>query len=325
MIVGITCDLRSEYLARGYSDEETAELDRDDTLTAIEEAIRGAGHVPDRIGSAPALMERLLKGDRWDLVFNFAEGLWGLGRESLVPCLLDAWRIPYTFSDPAVLGLSLHKAMTKRVVRDVGVPTPDFAVVERPDDVAGVRLRYPLFAKPLAEGTGKGVDPSSKIDNPAQLAATCAELLRRFRQPVLVEEYLPGREFTVAIVGTGAKAEAIGAMEVILNDKAEAHAYSYVNKEQCDDRVVYKLATGEADRQCRQTALAAWRGIGARDAGRIDVRMDRNGVVNFIEVNPLAGLHPQHSDLPIICTLVGITFQQLIERILQSAIRRVQS
>ncbi len=324
MTVGITYDLRSEYLARGFSLEETAELDQEGTLVAIDAAVQKAGYATDRIGSAQSLMERLLKGDRWDLVFNFAEGLFGLGRESLVPALLDAWRIPYTFSDPAVLALSLHKAMTKRVVRDLGVPTPAFAVVERPEDVAAVRLAYPLFAKPLAEGTGKGVTPASKIDNPSQLAAACAELLRKFRQPVLVEEYLPGREFTVAILGTGAKAEAVGAMEVILNEKAEAHAYSYVNKEECDDRVVYQLATGEVDRRCRETALAAWRGIGARDAGRIDVRMDRKGVVNFIEVNPLAGMHPVHSDLPIICTMVGISFQQIIDRVLESAMERVR-
>ncbi len=325
MTIGLTYDLRSEYLARGYSEEETAELDRDDTVAAIEEAVRRAGHATDRIGSAGALAERLAKNHRWDLVFNICEGLHGLGREALVPAMLDAHRIPYTFSDPAVLALSLHKAMTKRVMRDLGVPTPDFAVVERPEDVEGVRLAYPLFAKPLAEGTGKGIDAASKIGTPAELRAVCADLLARFRQPVLVEEFLPGREFTAGIVGTGAEAGVVGVMEVIFNAKAEVDAYSYVNKEECDDRVVYRLAEGDIDRECREVTLKAWRGLGARDAGRVDLRVARDGKVSFIEVNPLAGLHPQHSDLPIICTLVGITFQQLIERILQSAIRRVRS
>ena len=324
MTIGLTYDLRSEYLARGYSEEETAELDRDDTVAAIEEAVRRAGHATVRIGSAGALAERLAKNQRWDLVFNICEGLYGLGREALVPAMLDAHRIPYTFSDPAVLGLCLHKALTKRVVRDLGVPTPDFAVVERPVDVDGVQLAYPLFAKPLAEGTGKGIDASSKIETPAALRKTCADLLSRFRQPVLVEEFLPGREFTAGIVGTGADAEVVGVMEVILNDKAEADVYSYVNKEECDERVVYRLAEDGVARECREVALKAWRGLGARDAGRIDLRVARDGKVSFIEVNPLAGLHPQHSDLPIICTMVGVTFQQLVERILDSAIRRVQ-
>jgi len=286
--------------------------------------VRAAGHATVRIGSAGALAERLAKNQRWDLVFNICEGLHGLGREALVPAMLDAHRIPYTFSDPAVLGLCLHKALTKRVVRDLGVPTPDFAVVERPEDVEGVRLVYPLFAKPLAEGTGKGIDAASKIETPAALRKACAELLERFGQPVLVEEFLPGREFTAGIVGTGADAEVVGVMEVILNAKAEADAYTYVNKEECDDRVVYRLAEGDIDRECREVCLRAWRGLGARDAGRVDLRAARDGQVSFIEVNPLAGLHPRHSDLPIICTMVGITFPQLIGRILASAFRRVR-
>jgi D-alanine-D-alanine ligase len=325
MTIGLTYDLRSEYLARGYSEEETAELDRDDTVAAIEEAVRRAGHATVRIGSAGALAERLAKNQRWDLVFNICEGLYGLGREALVPAMLDAHRIPYTFSDPAVLGLSLHKALTKRIVRDLGVPTPDFAVIELIEDVEGVRLAYPLFAKPLAEGTGKGIDAASKIAAPDALKKVCADLLVRFRQPVLVEEFLPGREFTAGIVGTGAAAEVVGVMEVILNTKAEADVYSYVNKAECDDRVVYRLAEDGIGSECRQVSLKAWRGLGARDAGRVDLRVARDGKVSFIEVNPLAGLHPQHSDLPIICTMVGITFQQLIERILASAIRRVRS
>ncbi len=323
MTVGLTYDLRSEYLARGYSEEETAELDRDDTVDAIEEAVRGAGHATVRIGSAGALAERLAKNQRWDLVFNICEGLYGLGREALVPAMLDAHRIPYTFSDPAVLAVSLHKAMAKHVIRDLGVPTPAFAVIERPGDVDAVKLSYPLFAKPLAEGTGKGIGPNSKIATPAALKKACAELLERFHQPVLVEEYLPGREFTAGVVGTGADAEVIGVMEVILNENAEADAYSYVNKEYCDDKVIYRRADGDLDRECREVTLQAWRGLGCRDGGRIDLRVARDGRVSFIEVNPLAGLHPQHSDLPIICTMYGVTFQQLIERILASAARRV--
>lgn len=324
MTIGLTYDLRSEYLARGYSEEETAELDRDDTVEAIEAAVRAAGHATVRIGSAGALAERLAKNQRWDLVFNICEGLYGLGREALVPAMLDAHRIPYTFSDPAVLGLCLHKALTKRVVRDLGVPTPDFAVVERPEDVDGIGLAYPLFAKPLAEGTGKGINAASKIATPEGLRKVCLDLLERFRQPVLVEEFLPGREFTAGIVGTGAEAEVVGVMEVILNAEAEADAYSYVNKEECDERVVYRLVRDGLERECRDVTLRAWRGLGARDAGRIDLRVSRDGKVNFIEINPLAGLHPQHSDLPIICTMVGMPFQRLIERILESALRRVR-
>jgi D-alanine-D-alanine ligase len=320
--VGLTYDMRSEYLAQGFSEEETAEFDRDETIEAIEAAVRREGHETERIGSYRGLVAALSAGKRWDLVFNICEGMYGMGREALVPALLEAWRIPYTFSDPVTLAVSLHKAMTKRVVRDAGVATPDFAVVETAADIDAVRLPYPLFAKPLGEGTGKGVTPASRITSREELQSVCARLLSTFRQPVLVESFLSGREFTTGIVGTGAQAEVVGTMEVIFLETAEAHAYTYVNKEYCDDKMRYILATGREAEQCRDLALKAWRALGARDAGRVDIRMDGNGVPNFIEANPLAGLHPQHSDLPIICTMAGVSFQELIHRILQSAGRR---
>jgi D-alanine-D-alanine ligase len=320
--VGLTYDLRSEYLAQGFSEEETAEFDRDETINAIEEAVRKEGYATDRIGNFRGLIAALAEGRTWDLVFNLCEGMHGMGREALVPALLDAWRIPYTFSDPVVLAVSLNKAMTKRIVRDAGVATPDFAVVETSADADAVGLPFPLFAKPLGEGTGKGISPSSRILSREELRAVCAILLATFHQPVLVETYLPGREFTTAIIGTGPQAEVIGTMEVILLETAEAHAYTYLNKEYCDDRVRYELTRGREAEQCESLALRAWRALGARDAGRIDIRMDARGVPSFIEVNPLAGLHPQHSDLPIICTMVGVSFQQLIHRIMESARRR---
>ena len=320
--VGLTYDLRSEYLAQGFSEEETAEFDRDETIDAIEAAVRREGHAAERIGNFQGLTTALSAGKRWDLVFNICEGMHGMGREALVPALLDAWRIPYTFSDPVVLAVSLHKAMTKRVVRDAGVATPDFAVVETAADIEAIRLPFPLFAKPLGEGTGKGVTPSSRILSREELRSVCGRLLAAFHQPVLVETFLPGREFTTGIVGTGAEATVIGTMEVIFLEKAEAHAYTYVNKEYCDGKVRYELAVGREAEQCTELALKAWRALGARDAGRIDIRMDGNGVPSFIEVNPLAGLHPQHSDLPIICTMTGISFQELVHRILDSAGRR---
>ncbi len=322
MTVGLTYDLRTEWLAQGYSELETAEFDREETVAAVEAAVRAEGAATERIGNYRGLMSALAAGKRWDLVFNFSEGMYGLAREALVPALLDAYRIPYTFSDPVVLAVSLHKGLTKRIVRDAGVLTPDFAVVERAEDLDGISLRYPLFAKPLAEGTGKGVTSRSRIENRTQLQNVCASLLAAYAQPVIVEEYLPGREFTTAIVGTGAQAAVIGSMEVVLLDTAEAHAYTYTNKEYCDDRVRYALATGDIAEGCADLALRAWRAIGGRDAGRIDIRMDAAGRPCFIEVNPLAGLHPQHSDLPIICSMVGVSFQELIGRILVSARRR---
>jgi D-alanine-D-alanine ligase len=323
MKIGLTFDLRSYYLAQGYSEEDTAEFDWDDTIEAISGALAGLGHRTERIGAVTQLVPKLAAGERWDLVFNIAEGMHGLARESQVPALLDAYRIPYTFSDPVVLGICLHKGWAKRVIRDQGLPTPDFAVVAGEEDLSAVRLSYPLFAKPVAEGTGKGVDSGSKLTSRAELEARCRELLARYRQPVLVERFLPGREYTVGIIGTGAKAEAVGTLEVLLRQGAEREVYSYQNKENCEELVDYRLAKDPKALQAQATALAGWRALGCRDAGRIDLREDERGVPNIMELNPLAGLHPQHSDLPILCGLAGISFPELIRRIVDSAVERM--
>jgi D-alanine-D-alanine ligase len=326
MRIGLTYDLRSEYLAAGYGVEETAEFDREDTIAGLEEALAAAGHAPERIGNARQLVARLLAGDRWDLVFNIAEGLHGLGREALVPALLDAHQIPYTFSDPLVLALALHKGMTKRVIRDAGLPTPAFAVVEQAGDAEAVALPLPLFVKPVAEGTGKGVSAASIIRRREDLAPACADLLARFRQPVLVEELLTGREFTVGLVGTGPRARALGTLEVLLGPEAEEGAYSYENKAHFEGKVTYRVGNRDDDPQVREAeevALGAWRALGCRDGGRLDLRCDAQGRCQFLEVNPLAGLNPTISDLPILCRQVGITYHRLIAEIVESAMERV--
>ena len=319
----MTYDLRDDYIAEGYTEEETAEFDHPLTIAAIEGALQSLGFETDRIGHVRALAERLVAGERWDLVFNIAEGLRGFGREAQVPALLDAWDIPYTFSDPLVLSLTLHKGMTKRVIRDLGIPTPDFAVVETREEIAAVDLPFPLFAKPVAEGTGKGVTAASKIGDPEGLARVCGELLATFGQPVLIETFLPGREFTVGIIGTGAEAFAPGVLEVHLTEKAEPGVYSYANKDDWHGKIEYALAHDEMALTAKETALAAWRGLGCRDGGRIDLRADVRGVPNFIEVNPLAGIRPEHSDLPILCELAGMPYRELINGIMLSALKRV--
>lgn len=323
MNVGLTYDLREEYLLLGYKEEETAEFDRGETIDAIEAALRSLGYRTDRIGSAKNLTGRLAAGDRWDMVFNIAEGLNGFGREALVPALLDEFGIPYAFSDPLVLSLTLHKGMAKRVVRDARVPTPDFKVLEKPGDLDRIiDLPFPLFIKPVAEGTGKGITAASKIMNAAQLSVMGKKMLENYRQPVLVETFLPGREFTVGILGTGDRAAVIGVMEVLLKDSAEPDAYSYSNKEKCDEMVEYRLVKDESAEETARIALKSYRVLGCRDAGRVDMRLDANGVPNFIEVNPLAGLNPEHSDLCIIAEKAGLTYGGLIGFIMESAVER---
>jgi D-alanine-D-alanine ligase len=328
MRIGLTYDLRTEYLAAGFSEDETAEFDRPDTVEHIEGALQQLGHQTDRIGHARQLIRRLAAGDDWDLVFNIAEGLAGIAREAQVPAILDVYGIAYTFSDPLVMSLTLHKGLTKTVVASGGVPTPAFAVVSDSRDAEKIELPMPLFAKPVAEGTGKGVSPSSKIRDRASLKSVCEHLLAEYQQPVLVETYLPGREFTVGIVGSGASARALGTLEIVLLAGAEADAYSYVNKERCEELVEYRLVQAGNDEQVREAekvALAAWRILGCRDAGRVDLRCDSAGRPSFMEVNPLAGLHPEHSDLPILATKIGMPYVELIGQIVSSAAVRVDT
>ena len=324
MKIGLTYDLRSEYLKMGYGEEETAEFDKEETVAAIEHALHLHGFGTERIGNVHQLGQALVQGRRWDLVFNICEGMYGIGREAQVPAMLDAWNIPYVFSGPLVLSLTLHKAMTKRVVRDAGIPTADFRLIRTPEDLAVLDLSYPLFAKPLAEGTGKGINGNSFISSPPELLATCMGLLTKFRQPVLVEEYLSGREFTTGIVGTGPKAKVVGTMEITLLSDAEKNAYSYSNKENYIDLVNYNRTTGTEAEECAKVALEAWRVLECEDGGRVDIRYNRQGEACFIEVNPLAGLNPVHSDLPILCGLNGISYTSLIKMIMSSALEKVR-
>jgi D-alanine-D-alanine ligase len=323
MLIGFTYDLRDEYRRRGYTEQEVAEFERTETIDAIESILISLGHQVDRIGGIENLTARLVAGDRWQLVFNLAEGLHGFAREAQVPAILDAYGIPYTLSDALVLALTLHKGLTKRIVRDIGIATPDFFIVESAADAAQCPLSFPVFAKPVASGSSIGISAASKVTNSAQLESVCASLLRQFRQPVLVEAFLPGRELTVGIVGTGVKARTVGVMEVTLTEKAEPGIYSYANKTNYEDRVRYSLATDGMAVVASELAVRVWRELGCRDAGRMDFRSDADGSVHFLEVNPLAGLDPVHSDLSVLYRLLGIPFRQLFETILESAFERL--
>jgi D-alanine-D-alanine ligase len=388
--IGLTFDLRSEYLARGFSQEETAEFDSRDTIDALEEALASLGHEVQRVGNIYRLVELLggaaapgvnggalpgvkrgaipkihgavppnvngvaspgvngcattrfsgraasgvdntAGGGRWDLVFNVCEGLYGKSREAQVPALLDAFCIPYTFSDPVSLCLCHDKDAAKRIISHAGIPTPEFFSVDSIDkldeNIVKLRpdgLKYPLFVKPVSEGTGKGIDAESVVWDFPALKNRAACVIEKYRQAAIVETYLPGREFTVGVLGTGDEARAVGVMEVKLKEGAEPGVYSYANKERCEELVEYVLVEDAGIvREAVLVVLSAYRALGLRDAARIDIRADSNGRLNFIEANPLAGLHPWHSDLPIMCTKAGMSYRELIGHIVDSAARRI--
>lgn len=324
LTIGLTYDLKRDYLALGYKEEDVAEFDADITIDTIERTIAELGFKPERIGHVRALCAKLTSGARWDLVFNIAEGVSGRSREAQIPCLLEAFDIPYTLSDPLVCAVTLDKAVAKRILKAEGLNTAGFHVVHSESDVAKVNLPFPLFAKPIAEGTGKGIDRASRITNSAELRAVCQTLLLKFNQPVLIEEYLPGREFTVAILGTGAKARILGTMEVCFRANANTTIYTYEVKENYTSYVDYHCPPRTPETEAvERLALESYRALELRDAGRVDIRMDRDGRPSFMEVNPLPGLNPLHSDLPIIAKLVGVSYKDIISSIIESARSRM--
>jgi D-alanine-D-alanine ligase len=319
--IGFTYDLKQDYLDMGFSAEEAAEFDAPETIEGIHNALAELGFQVDRIGNVKSLIKKLEQGERWDLVFNICEGVKGTGREAQVPAVLDVYDIPYVFSGVLVLSLTLHKGFTKNIIRDKGIPTAPFFVANTIEEVENHTLVFPLFVKPVAEGTGKGIDSDSKVLNQDALRRVAKDRFDRFGQSLLIEEYLPGREFTVGVTGSGADARIAGMMEVVYRSHASG-IYSYENKAHYEKYIDYSVPEKEVWDACSSIALASWRALECLDGGRIDLRMDAHGIPNFIEVNPLAGLNPVHSDLPILAEKAGTGYKHLIGMIMNSALKR---
>ena len=322
MRIGLVYDLRDDYRLLGYSEEEIAEFDNIDTIDELAGALEALGCEVERVGRGQALAARFASGERFDLVFSIAEGVKGRSREAQVPALCELFDQPYLFSDPLTLAASLDKEVAKRLVRDAGVPTPEFAVARESASELQGWDHYPAFVKPLAEGTGKGCEAASLVHSPDELAAAVTRILSRYRQPALVERYLAGREFTVGIVGNGAEARVLGVCEILLKEQAEANVYSLRNKELCEELVTYQPADDAEAKAAAVLALKAYRALQCRDTARIDFRSDENGEPFFLEANPLAGLNPHHSDLPILAAQNGVPFVALIGMIVDAGLKR---
>jgi D-alanine-D-alanine ligase len=319
MRVGFVYDLRDEYRALGYSEEDCAEFDTVGTIDALAGAIERQGCEVMRVGRGVVLAERLASGERFDLVFSIAEGLGGRNREAQVPALCELFDQPYVFSDALTMAATLDKAVAKRLVRDAGVATAPFRVLDEAAQAGGVKLPFPVFVKPLHEGTGKGCVANSVAADAVELEAAAADLIRQFRQPVIVEPLLTGREFTVGIVGNGEAARVIAVLEISVSKVLDSGVYSLANKELCEQYVHYRLAEDDEAWLAGERALASYRALQCLDAARIDMRSDETGSPQFLEANPIAGLHPTHSDLPILTALAGHDYDWLIAEILHSA------
>ncbi len=308
----------------GIRDDE-AEYDGPVTLGAIREALASLGHEVIDL-EADRSFPRALLAATPDLVFNVAEGARGRSREAHVPALLELLGIPYTGSDPASMVLTLDKAVAKAVVREAGVPTPRSVVMTSGDEPLPAGFALPAIVKPVAEGSSKGVLSASVATSETHLRTLAHEMAKRYAQGALVEEYLPGREFTVAVLGD--PAVALPPMEVVFREGLALPVYSFDHKLEANDEVRYEAparVSAELDRELRSLALRAFAALGCRDVGRVDLRLDRDGNPSFIECNPLPGLTPGWSDLCLIAEAAGLDYRALIARILEPALVRARA
>lgn len=307
MNIGLTYNLKPA----GAEGDQFEEFDSAETIEALESAIRGSGHEPIRLGWGLEMLEALAR-EQIDGVFNIAEGVGGRGRESQVPAVLEMLGIPCSGPDALSIALTLDKALAKVVAKSAVIVTAAWQCV-----IAGASprddMQFPLFAKPAAEGSSMGITASSLCRNRKELDQAVERL--SIYGPVLIEEFLPGDEFTVGMID----GEVLGVMQVVPRGDATNFIYSLDVKRDYLNRVDYRLADAP---DVEAVANDVWRAFGLRDVARIDIRRDRNGIANFVEVNPLPGVHPINSDLVILARLAGINHEQLIGRIIGAAIRR---
>jgi D-alanine-D-alanine ligase len=304
--------------------DEFAEWDNPATIAAVEGALSHLGTVV-RLEATEEFPERLRRA-KPDIVFNIAEGFNGVNREAHVPAICEFYGIPYSGSDPFTLTLCLDKARTKETLTFHGIPTPKFLLVEKLSDLYRVaeKLTLPLFVKPVHEGSSKGITDSNLCRDRDQLFRQTEFLLENYRQPVLVEEFLPGKEFTCAVLGNGADATVLPIVGMNFETLPEGALpiYSFDAKFvwdrpdkpldifECPARI-----TSELQASIERVTLDAFRVLGCRDWARIDVRLDGAGRPNILEVNPLPGILPdpaENSCLPKAARAAGIGYEELI-------------
>jgi D-alanine-D-alanine ligase len=324
--VGFTFNMK-RVDSRAGNDAE-AEYDAPETIEAIRSAIASLGHEVVPLEANSELPQRLVEA-KVDLVFNIAEGLSGRNREAQVPALCELVGVPYTGSDSATLALALDKALAKRILRQHGILTPEFQVMVtgREKLHPALQAKFPLIVKPNAEGSSKGIAQTGVVDDEAALRAAVKELVERYRQPTLVEEYISGREFTVGLLGDK-RPRSLPPMEICFKDRTKTRpVYDYEIKQEWEKHVTYecpaRLSPAElklVERAARETFTA----LDCRDVARIDLRMDQKGNVYVLEVNPLPGLTPDYSDLVLISKAAGIEYRTLIAEILAGGLKRLR-
>lgn len=329
------------HLTHDAPPDALAEYDATETVEGILGVLRGAGHEAFLLEADETLLTALLH-DRPDFCFNIAEGLRGDAREAQVPALLEFLGIPYTGSKVLTNAISLDKGMTKLVWQSYGLPTAPFQVMAHADEALKPELHFPLFVKPVREGSGMGINEHSIVHNEAELRAQVDWVVRTYRQPALVEGFLPGREFTVGVLGNrlrgGEKRRAnfydargyhVFPVEEIDVSRGELKGvYNTLAKSYAPDDPGAPGLVCPADipdalaREMQELTIAAFEAIGALDVSRVDFRLDAAGRPMLVEINTLPGLRPGFSDLWIVADAEGVSYETLVLEILHLALER---
>ena len=329
--VGLTYNLKRHANAEGLPEDFYAEFDDVETVDAITCALENSGCEVTEIEADREAYKKLL-GLKPDIVFNIAEGLYGESRESQIPALLEMLRIPYTGSGPLTLAISLNKGLTHQLLSVNGVKTPKFLVADEYVKLDG-KINFPLVVKPLAEGSGKGIRSNSLVKDEQSLRKQVTWVTKTYNQPAIIEEFLPGREFTVGLIGND-EPEVLPIVEILFDKlpKDSSPLYSYEAKWiwdvpekpidifRCPADIPERL-----EKEIKHTAVKAFKVLNCRDICRIDMRLDRNCRPNVMDVNPLPGMIPNpeaHSCLPEAARAAGYTYDQLISMILEQALKR---
>jgi D-alanine-D-alanine ligase len=329
MRIGLSYDLKEAFLgSQGQPEDALEEYDSGETVEALKKAIESQGHSVVKLGGGKQFLQNILS-EQVDFVFNISEGLGSYrSREAQVPSVLEMLDIPYSGADPQCLAVCLDKALTKKIVSWEGIKTPRWRTIG-PAELASADWNswsYPAFVKPVWEGSSKGIRLKSLVKDVPQMKSLVSDLLEHYHQPVLAEEFISGEEVTVGLVGNHLP-KVVGIMRVVPRQKQADFVYSLEVKRDYEKLVDYEcpaILPEKTLQQVRADSLKAFEVLGCRDFARVDFRVDAQGVPYFLEINPLAGLNPRSSDLVIMAGLIGISYPELINSILNSALKRSQ-
>lgn len=319
--VGFTYNVKREH-----GGDEQAEWDPPETIIAISNALARQGHIVVHLEATQDLPRVLSEADV-DFIFNIAEGVAGRNREAQVPAMCELLGIPYTGSDSATLAIALDKALCKKVLSQHDILVPGGMLMETGRERLDPDLRFPLIVKPNAEGSSKGIGTASVVDTEEELRKTVSELIERYRQPALVEEYITGREFTVGLLG-GKRPRVLPPMEIrFLDDSNTRPVYDYIVKQEWEKHVEYKCPADMSDsvlKSIEKIARATFAALDCRDFARVDLKMTDDGRIYVFEVNPLPGMTPGYSDLVLISKAAGMDYDQLMAEITVGGLRRMR-